>query len=51
MAKKDEKKNEKQTPQFDWEIGMVVILLFIIIVIPIAISVFDIGSPIKGYNS
>lgn len=51
MAKKDENKNEKQTPQFDWEIGMVVILLFIIVVIPIAISVFDIGAPIKGYNS
>lgn len=48
MSKKDE---NKKTPQFDWEIGMVVILLFIIVVIPIAISVFDIGAPIKGYNS
>jgi flagellar biosynthesis component FlhA len=51
MEKKENNKQNKQSKEFDWEIGMVVILMLIIVVLPIAISVLDIGMPIKGYNA
>lgn len=52
MESKDEsKKNSKKSAEFDWEIGTVVLLMLVIVVLPIAISILDIGTPIKGYNS
>lgn len=44
------KTTKKSTPEFDWEIGVIVILLLLIVALPIAISVWDIGTPIKGYS-
>lgn len=39
-------KNEKQVA--DWEFPMVAILFIIILIVPLAISIWDIGSPIPG---
>ncbi len=48
---KKENNTQKKNKEFDWEIGTIVILMIIIVVLPIAISVLDIGTPIKGYHS
>lgn len=47
MGKKTDNKKEDKV---DWEIGMIVTLVLIIVVLPIIISVFEIGTPVKGYN-
>jgi hypothetical protein len=46
----DKKTNNKKEEKVDWEIGMIVTLVLVIVVLPIIISVFEIGTPIKGYN-
>lgn len=38
--------NSKQ--KADWEFPMVAILFIIILIVPLAISIWDIGSPIPG---
>lgn len=46
----DKKTENKKAEKVDWEIGMIVTFVLIIVVLPIVISIFEIGTPIKGYN-
>ncbi len=41
---------QKTDSKFNWELTGVIILLLIFVALPICISVWDIGAPIKGYN-
>lgn len=45
----DNKENKKTN--FESEMGIVIFLVVVIVVVPLVISIMDIGSPIKGYNS
>jgi len=40
----------KKSSPIDNEIIVVIFLMLIIIVVPVAISVWDIGTPIPGYS-
>ena len=46
----DKKTNNKKEEKVDWEIGMIVTLVLVIVVLPIIISIIEIGTPVKGYN-
>jgi hypothetical protein len=43
-------KNDKVNKPIDSEIFLVIFLMLIIVVLPLAISVWDIGSPVPGFS-
>lgn len=43
-------KKKKSSSAIDSEIVMVIFLMLIIIVVPLAISIWSIGTPIPGFN-
>lgn len=47
----DKKETAKAKSGFDSEMGIVLFLVVIIVIVPLAITIMDIGAPIKGYNS
>lgn len=47
MAVKDNK--EKKSP-IDSEIVLIIFLMLLFVVLPLAITIMDIGTPIPGYN-
>lgn len=53
MATKDNKKTNGNTKSkgIDSEIVLVIFLMLLIVVLPLTISILDIGTPIPGYTS
>lgn len=47
----NEKKNNRTPSEFNWNVALVALLLILIIGVPLAISVWDVGTPVKGYHS
>ncbi len=48
---KDNNKSKSSTPQLNGEPFLLVFLLLLVVGLPIIISIWDIGSPVKGYHS
>ncbi len=48
--KNTESKVQDGSPKFNWNVFLVILLLLFVVGLPIAISVWEIGEPIKGYS-
>jgi hypothetical protein len=49
MAVDVKNNNEKKVSPIDSEIFLVIFLMLLIVVVPLAISIWDIGTPIPGF--
>ena len=47
----NKKDDNKKAPEFNWQVALVILLLLLIIGVPLAISVWDVGTPVKGYHT